>query len=737
MPKRVLCVDWSALSGAAVKRRRLSLIADNDGNFQCPVSLCLHGGFKSKRGLTKHISNKHEWYYYHDMQPIFQRGDVKVKEQKKLKPSTHKIPAFSIEKGCGKDFVSWLQSIWGGSKSLKDAKQVSTRCMKFLMSALGDGETQSLAYEEYIDCCLGSPSILMKFIQLIIDSWGLQPSAVLSYLRGIKELCDFRKANGVSDSVLRLFAVTEVYIRKSIVTMQRKRQMEYNRNYDMEQLIARDSWCTLAEIEKVVPFHSPKYLNLVKKARLKQEVLTISEIVYCTRFLATYLFLRVKCTRPQSIQFLSTDMIKNAHTTGFVDQTQFKTSNEYIFDSLTFTPDSLVVIDSYINHIRPLCSPKSDCEYVLVSSKGTQLQNVGECMSLTVQTAIGKFINPTRYRQIIETESDDKLTPKQQATITLDQRHTSAVAKRYYVKKSSRQTSLAGAEIMAELTGPGRKEHNQELAKQLEAVESTDKTSVDVSNLDNDGKFPSELTSPDLIDLTQELSKQLEPVESTDSTSDSTSAESNRDVQLNLANALDRDNDLATTSTTMYSKKSNAAEKDETTTSTGINTVADIAEIVTWGKEEIQKTVTGSLTTDPDPPSNGCANEAEIRPNLSKEVRDVSLIIDPIVLDHLPSVVRNNVANRLITEDDLTVKKEEMDEPRRLVFTESEDAELRKGFKKYGHTANRWSNILKDSDLKFHPNRNRDTIRTRAITLKLITRNRRKSKKEKVTSPEV
>ena len=692
MPKRVLCVDWSALAGAASKRRRLSLLPDNDGNFQCPAPLCLHGGFKTKRGLTKHINNKHEWYYYHDTQPIFQRGDVQVKDRKKLKPSTHKMPAFSIEKGCGKDFVLWLQSIWGGSRSLKDGKQISTRCMKFLMSALGDGETQSLAYEEYVDCCLGSPSILMKFIQLLIDSWGLQPSAVLSYLRGIRELCDFRKANGVSDSVLRLFAVTEVYIRKSIVTMQRKRQMEYNRNYDMEQLIARDSWCTLAEIEKVVPFHSPKYLNLVKKARLKQEVLSISEIVYCTRFVATYLFLRVKCTRPQSIAYLSIDMIKKAHITGFVDQTQFKTSNEYIFDSLTFTPDSLVVIDSYINHIRPLCAPKSDCEYVLVSSKGTQLQNVGESMSLTVQSAIGKIINPTRYRQIIETESDDKLTPKQQATITLDQRHTSAVAKRYYVKKSSRQTSLAGAEIMAELSGPGRKEHNQEFAKQLGAIDITDKTSVDDSNLDID----------------------------------------------------DRDKDIATTSSVVNTTESNQAnvddkDNDNTATSTRVNSVVDIAEIVTLTEKEIEKTVTGSLNTDPDPPSNGYEDEDELEQSLLKEARGASVIIQPIVLDDfLPtSTATNDAANRLVTEDDLAVKKEELDEPKRLLFSESEDADLRKGFKKYSHTANRWSNILKDPELKFHPNRSRDSIRTRAITLKLITRNRKKSRKEKAKSPEV
>ena len=51
-------------------------------------------------------------------------------------------------------------------------------------------------------------------------------------------------------------------------------------------------------------------------------------------------------------------------------------------------------------------------------------------MSLLVHQAIGKHINPTRYRQIIETASNENLPKEDQQTVSADQKHSSVVAKR-------------------------------------------------------------------------------------------------------------------------------------------------------------------------------------------------------------------------------------------------------------------------------------------------------------------
>ena len=100
----------------------------------------------------------------------------------------------------------------------------------------------------------------MHFLKVIIEEWQLKAAAVLAYLQLITDLCDYRKSRGCTDSVLRTFAVTEVYLRRCKSTMQRKKNLEYTRDLSLEQLIAKNSWATLAEMDEVIPYHAPKFI---------------------------------------------------------------------------------------------------------------------------------------------------------------------------------------------------------------------------------------------------------------------------------------------------------------------------------------------------------------------------------------------------------------------------------------------------------------------------------------------
>ena len=186
--------------------------------------------------------------YHFPKEPPYERRDAQLIEKVKLKATTHNELSFSIEKGCGKDFVLWLSSIWGGDKSIKEAKTVARRAMKYLYHSMGGEENESCAIEEYIDCVIGSPNLLLRFLRHLIDNLELKASAVLAYLRAITDLADFRKSKGCSDNVLRAFTVTEVYLRKCKATMQRRKNMEYTRDLDLESLVARNSWATLNEV---------------------------------------------------------------------------------------------------------------------------------------------------------------------------------------------------------------------------------------------------------------------------------------------------------------------------------------------------------------------------------------------------------------------------------------------------------------------------------------------------------
>ena len=127
---------------------------------------------------------------------------------------------------------------------------------------------------------------------------------------------------------------------------------------------------------------------------------------------------------------------------GFIDQTEFKTSATYTFDTLIISEEVIKVLDCYIFHVRPLLNPV--CNYLLVSTVGKQYTSFTIAMTWLVKEAFGKYINPTRYRQIIETESSTRLTLTEQEIIPKDQKHSSDVAKRFYRNHLSRDIATQG-----------------------------------------------------------------------------------------------------------------------------------------------------------------------------------------------------------------------------------------------------------------------------------------------------
>ena len=461
--KKVLVVEWNKFPNATEKRRILKLTANAIGFYICPIKNCLHMGFKSSRGLRKHIDTIHSWYYHFNEQPSFTRADVLVKEQVKRKASTHDVPAFSLDGGVGKDFLSWLQTTCGGDKKYKEAIQIGRRAMKFLMTSLGATEVEEFVSAEYVDACLGSPPVIIEFVSKLKEEWSLRSSGALQYVKAISDLMDYRKSCGVKDYALRSFTTTEVNLRRGKENLKRRKKIECGRDLDLEQLILRDSWATVEELETVIPYHTPRYRAIIEKCASQTVRPSKSELAFATRFICTFLFLRVKCSRPMTYQYVTTAMVTKARTNGgYIDQVDFKTAGKYIFDTLILSENVLTILQTYIDHVRPLMNPT--CDYLLLSTMGRQYTPFSTAMTLLVKEAIGKSINPTRYRQIIETASDELLTPEEQTVISRDQKHSSEVAKRFYKKKESREIAAEGTKCMEKIVGHSRVSCNEELA---------------------------------------------------------------------------------------------------------------------------------------------------------------------------------------------------------------------------------------------------------------------------------
>ena len=119
---------------------------------------------------------------------------------------------------------------------------------------------------------------------------------------------------------------------------------------------------------------------------------------------------------------------------------EFKTSLQYTFDSVLLDGQCTEIIDDYIRYVRQLLHPK--CDYLLVTRSGTQYKKLSDLMSILTFQAIGKYIHPTRYCQIVETESALRLSSEEQSLVSRDQKHSSQVARTHYQKLASRNVAV-------------------------------------------------------------------------------------------------------------------------------------------------------------------------------------------------------------------------------------------------------------------------------------------------------
>ena len=84
---------------------------------------------------------------------------------------------------------------------------------------------------------------------------------------------------------------------------------------------------------------------------------------------------------------------------------------------------------------------------------GGQHNKLGEVMSKLVFDAIGKYVHPTRYRQIVEMASSRTLSSSAQDAISEDQKHSSVVARVHYQKRRSREVASKAHAFLERLLG--------------------------------------------------------------------------------------------------------------------------------------------------------------------------------------------------------------------------------------------------------------------------------------------
>ena len=487
-------VNWSDIEGASPKPKRLHLEKDEtDSLYHCPIQECDHDGFQSQRGCRKHVNTKHSWFFYFDEKPNSKEitdslnvatsfpieSTIQDQSRETTKHALKLLPSFSLSCDIGEVFTKWLTGSGGGYKKDRAAQQIVTRCFKFLRFCCEDEEELSF---DVVDFGLCSPNLLFKFIDYLQDVCKLGHGGRLGYIDAISEMIDFRKLHGASEAVFRKFSATELHLKRARKTVAKMMRLQWTQDLDIETLEARGHWATMEELLEVVKIHLPRYENTVKICKSSPNQVNPSDLTFATKFVAMYLFIKVKGSRPMTYQYLTLDMITTAKEKGgFIDQKTFKTAGKYGFDSLILTDANMQVLDGYISYVRPLLKPQ--CDFVLVNRNGGQHGKLGEIMSKLVFDAVGKYIHPTRYRQIVETQSLDQLTSEEQRILSEDQKHSSAVAKVHYQKRRSREVALRAHECLQKLQGSKGSEVDEDVQARFGG--STSSSTLSVETMEN------------------------------------------------------------------------------------------------------------------------------------------------------------------------------------------------------------------------------------------------------------
>ena len=130
--------------------------------------------------------------------------------------------------------------------------------------------------------------------------------------------------------------------------------------------------------------------------------------------------------------------------------------------------------------MRPHLNPYYD--NVLICRNGKQISKLSNIFGGAFFLLIGKRINPTSYRQIIGTESAEKLTLDEQTCLSEYQKHASNVAKIHYQKLRPENIAMKARSCLEKL---------QDSSKSSEQLSEVNKATCSSNKIDFERDEPS------------------------------------------------------------------------------------------------------------------------------------------------------------------------------------------------------------------------------------------------------
>ena len=137
--------------------------------------------------------------------------------------------------------------------------------MKFLKYCNED-EKDELS-TDFVGYCLGSSSLIEKFVEYITEEWNFNGSVQINYLHPVFDIIDNRRSQGISANTQRNFTTVEIYIFRGKRTLIRRKWLEWSEEVIVENLEAINAWAALEQLQQVIPYHFPTCTEALQKCK--------------------------------------------------------------------------------------------------------------------------------------------------------------------------------------------------------------------------------------------------------------------------------------------------------------------------------------------------------------------------------------------------------------------------------------------------------------------------------------
>ena len=145
-------------------------------------------------------------------------------------------------------------------------------------------------------------------------------------MNALGHFLDFRRSYSDLTKIYRsVFIPSEIYIQRAKHYLSKKIKSGWREVLSVDYLNSINCSAKLKELQKVIPYHSEKYKQIILNASSPFTFTAAHDLSFATSFIVAALFLMAKVTRPMTYQFLTVQMPESIGENGIVNQTIFKT----------------------------------------------------------------------------------------------------------------------------------------------------------------------------------------------------------------------------------------------------------------------------------------------------------------------------------------------------------------------------------------------------------------------------